>query len=653
MKKTITDLLNTERFRLRLHTKFILGIILLECLVMSATILVVEQRMRESILDEFLKRGLSVAKNLASMNTNYVATYNYVNIEQSVQQVTEDNGLTYAIVMLFDGEVVAYGGNYDIREEVLGNGIQHRALKTDKALVQYTRLEGSEHEICDIAVPILVKDEKWGAVRVGFSLENMHAAILKTRATLFVLGVIALIAGCLGSLLLARRISRPIGALVKNVEAISRGDYNRQIEIGTSDEIGYLGLRFASMQETLSEQIQLLTETNLELEQSNQRLQSLFQVSQAMNSFANLEKLYDLILEASLDATGALGGSLTLLDEDRKPHVVATSGNENLVGSSSEPMVNRFIGDTTSSQYQHFLVDAGVRPLLLELEQVRDDMPFFSMKLEANPEMELLCIPLQRIDNLLGYLNLLRKRKNSRANSSEMQTLSVLANNATAAIENKELFLQVEDAYLSSIKSLAKSLEFKDEYTHGHAERVAEICMKIAAQMEMDDKSLKILYNAALLHDIGKIGVVENILNKSSSLDREEWTNIRKHPVFGEEILRPIFSLKEEAKIVRHHHEREDGKGYPDGLYGTKLSLSEKIIIVADAYDAMNSKRAYREPFEPASIINELKENKGSQFDSEVVDVFLEILEKQANTKLSTPKSHKVVPFQIITQNAQ
>lgn len=652
MKKTITNLLPKQGLRLRLHTKFIIGIILLECLLMSATILVVEHRMRESILDEFLKRGLTVAKNLAAMNTNYVATYNYVNIEQSVKQVAEDNGLTYALVMLFDGEVAAYGGKQGIRDEVLGNGIHERALKTDKALVQYKLLAGSEHEICDVALPILVKDEKWGTVRVGFSLENMHAAILKTRTTLFLLGLIALIAGCLGSLLLARRIARPIGTLVNSVEAISKGDYNRKIEIGTSDEIGYLGLRFASMQETLSEQIQLLTDTNLELKQSNQRLQSLFQVSQAMNSFANLEKLYDLILEASLDATGALGGSLILLDTDHKPRVVATSGNENLEGSPSGPIVSSFIEDSKTSQYQSFLVDASVRPLLLELEQVRDDMPFFSIKLESNPELELLSIPLRRIDNLLGYLNLLRKRKPGMANSSEMQTLSVLANNATAAIENKELFVQLEEAYLSSIKSLAKSLEFKDEYTHGHAERVAELCMKIASTMEMDEKSLKILYNAALLHDIGKIGVVENILNKSSSLDREEWTNIRKHPVYGEEILRPIFSLKEEAKIVRHHHEREDGQGYPDGLYGNKLSLSEKIIIVADAYDAMNSKRAYRAPFAPASIRKELQANKGSQFDSEVVDVFLDILEEEAKTPLNTSQSHKVVPFQIINQNA-
>jgi HD-GYP domain-containing protein (c-di-GMP phosphodiesterase class II) len=251
------------------------------------------------------------------------------------------------------------------------------------------------------------------------------------------------------------------------------------------------------------------------------------------------------------------------------------------------------------------------------------------MQHHTDPELELLVIPLQQADTPMGFINLKRKRKNDKDDPAEMQTLSVLSRHASASLENIDLFVRLEEAYLSSIKSLAKSLEFKDEYTHGHAERVAEVCMKIGERMDMDEKSLKVLYNAALLHDIGKIGIMESILNKNSSLDGKEWSDIKKHPVSGEEILRPIVSLRKECKIVRHHHEREDGKGYPDGLYGNRLSLSEKIIIVADSFDAMSSKRAYREALDLATIKDELKKNKGSQFDVEVVDIFLEILEDQ------------------------
>lgn len=634
--------------KVRLRSKFIVGIITLLCLLMSATILVVEHRMRESILDEFLKRGRSVAKNLAAVNTNYVTTYNYVNIEQSVEKIAEENGLAYAMVLLFDGEVAAYSGNGDIKKEVLVGEINKRALQTGKVLVQYGKFGGADDEFCDIAVPILLKDQKWGTVRVGFSLKNMQAAILRTRTALFVLGLVGLIVGCLSSLLLARRITSPIGALVNSVEAISNGEYEREIRISTSDEIGFLGNRFAAMQETLKENILLLTEANQELSQSNQRLQSLFQVSQAMNSLQNQENLYDLILEAALTATEAREGYLTLLGQDDEARIVATAGMQNTEVNSSN-----LTGDTQSEnqpkrQYDSLLTGLGVRPLLLQLEHFTKDMPFFTMRLDSDPELELLSIPLQQADSLLGFINLTRKRNKGKVDPAEMHTLSVLSRHATASLENKDLFVRLEDAYLSSIKSLAKTLEFKDEYTHGHAERVAEVCINIGQRINMDSKSLKVLYNAALLHDIGKIGVMESVLNKTTSLEVGEWSNIRKHPVIGEEILKPIFSLREESRIVRHHHEREDGKGYPDGLYGNRLSLSEKIIIVADSFDSMRSKRAYREPLDVTSTKHELERNKGSQFDPEVVDVFLEILE-EGTTQLSINQSHKIIPFHTTT----
>ena len=629
MKRKSGHLPPKEGIRIRLRSKLMVGIIILLCLLMSATILVVEHRMRESILDEFLKRGLSVGRNLTAVNTNYITTYNYVNIEQSVEKIAEENNLAYAMVLLFDGEVAAYSGNGDIKQEVLSGDINKRALQAEKVLVQYGKFGSAEDEFCDIAVPILLKDEKWGTVRVGFSLKNMHAAIERTRAALYVLGLVALVGGCLISLLLARRITSPIGVLVKSVEAISNGEYEKEIRVSTSDEIGFLGNRFAAMQETLKDNIQLLTETNQELSQSNQRLQSLFQVSQAMNSLQNQENLYDLILEAALTATDAREGFLTLLDQDDQARIVATAGKESTdlkaYGYTSENQPE----EEPSSEGGTLLTGLAIKPLLLQLEHFRKDMPFFTMRLDSDPRLEILSIPLQQADNLLGFINLIRKRQKGKVDQAEMQTLSILSRHATASIENKDLFGRLEDAYLSSIKSLAKTLEFKDEYTHGHAERVAEVCMKIGQKMDMDSSSLKVLYNAALLHDIGKIGVMESILNKSTSLEANEWSDIRKHPVIGEEILKPIFSLREESRIVRHHHEREDGKGYPDGLYGNRLSLSEKIIIVADSFDAMSSKRAYREALDLVTIKEELKRNKGSQFDAEVVDVFLDILEEQ------------------------
>ncbi|MBU2497545.1 MAG: HD domain-containing protein [Proteobacteria bacterium] len=635
----------TYRIRIRLRTKFMIGIIIPACLLMSATIFVVENRMRESILNEFLKRSLSIANNLAAVNTNYVTTFDYVNIEQSLARAKGDNGLLYALVLLFDGEVAAYHGPSDIRQGILRGEIHEQALKSHSVLVQYADMENPEGRICDIAVPILFKGEKWGTLRMGFSLKQIQGAVLKTRKALFLLGLVALVTGLLGSILLARLITRPVDALVNSVEAVSKGDYSQSIPISTTDEIGYLSNRFLAMQDTLKEQIQALTDTNLVLTQTNKRLQSLFQASEAMNSLQNQEKLYDLILEAALMATDALAGSVTLLDQNNRAKRVAFANSKISKDHASRLLGECLLGEESFRRYHSHLLNPCVGPMLLQLGNVGGTVPFFNMGIESEPDLELLSIPLQQSGTLSGFISLIRKRTNGRAETSEMQTLSVLSSHATASLENRKLFLELETAYLSSIKSLAKTLELKDEYTHGHAERVAKICIRIAKRMDMDEKSQKVLHNAALLHDIGKIAVMESILNKASSLDSEEWEKIKQHPAFSEEILRPIYSLQEESRIVRHHHEREDGSGYPDGLYGNRLSLSEKIIIVADAYDAMNSKRAYRAPLDHAHIVEDLETNKGRQFDTEVVDVFLPILREESSTVASSPKAVHVLHF--------
>jgi HD-GYP domain-containing protein (c-di-GMP phosphodiesterase class II)/HAMP domain-containing protein len=610
---------------LSLRNKFLICIILLECLIMTGTIFVVERQMRDSILDEFLKLGIAISKNLSAVNANFVTTYNYVGIEQNVAKAVGDNSLAYALIQFFDGEVAAYSGKDDIKAAVIHNSFADAVFKNDDKLVRYLNFNNSDQKICELASPIIIRDKQWATVRVGLSLENIQTTIKNTRRTLFILGLIALVVGGLGSVLFASRITRPVASLVKDVEAMSKGDYEQALTIRTRDEIGYLAQRFGTMKESLKENIQLLKDSNFELTTTNQRLQSLFEASQAMNSFKNQDRLYDLILETALMATEAYGASLILVEPDSTPRIVAR-------------VVKKTINNAQKHEYQKLIeaqpfiskphsIDANIGSFVFNLEYL-ENTPFFRTCVASHSDLEILSLPLGSSQNIIGYINLIRDKKNN-FNTSEIQTLVVLASQTTTSIENNSLFIELERAYFSSIKSLAKTLELKDEYTHGHSERVAEICKKISAKMDMDKQSMKIIYNAALLHDIGKIGVLESILNKNSGLNADEYQMIKKHPKFGEEILRPIFSLKSERAIVRHHHEREDGNGYPDGLDGDELSLSEKIIIVADAFDAMNSKRSYRDAFDHETIQAELKRNRGKQFNDHVVDVFLEIYEEE------------------------
>lgn len=252
---------------MRLQTKFMVGMALLQCLLMSAVILLVEHKLRQSILDEFLRRGTSVAENLAAVNTSYLVTYNYVSMSQNVDRMVEQNGLAYAAVLLFNGELAAFDGSASFQSSlVLGEDARQWVLAGEGTSIRYRLLKESHEEICDIAVPIVFRGEKWGAVVVGMSLSGVNGAILETRKTLLIFGVIGLLFSCLAAFLLARRISRPIDELVRSVEAMSKKEYEQPVQIQSHDELGYLGAKFVQMQDTVRNYI-------LELEGTNERLQ--------------------------------------------------------------------------------------------------------------------------------------------------------------------------------------------------------------------------------------------------------------------------------------------------------------------------------------------------------------------------------------------
>ena len=184
--------------------------------------------------------------------------------------------------------------------------------------------------------------------------------------------------------------------------------------------------------------------------------------------------------------------------------------------------------------------------------------------------------------------------------------------------------------YKSTVSSLANAIEAKDSYTKGHCERVTEYCLKIAGKMDFTDKELLNLEYASLLHDIGKIGIPNSILNKEGSLTDEEYEIIKKHPEIGYEIIQNIEYLKESAKILAHHHERMDGRGYPNQLEGEAISIFSKILCVADAYDAMTSSRPYKKrPLSKEEAIQQLTNNVGIQFDKEIVLIFVDILSNE------------------------
>ncbi|HBW38867.1 HD-GYP domain-containing protein [Desulfosporosinus sp. BICA1-9] len=189
-----------------------------------------------------------------------------------------------------------------------------------------------------------------------------------------------------------------------------------------------------------------------------------------------------------------------------------------------------------------------------------------------------------------------------------------------------QLYVDMRENYLSTVEALVQALEAKDTYTSGHSARVGKLAVAIAEGLEMSDEKIESLKYAAVLHDVGKIGVSETILNKEGKLLDSEWEAIRSHPVIGQTIIKSIKFLFDIGQVVRHHHERFDGDGYPDGLKGGEIPLESRIIAVADTYDAITSDRSYREGSTHDEAIAELRRVAGSQLDPKIVEIFCKVV---------------------------
>lgn len=191
------------------------------------------------------------------------------------------------------------------------------------------------------------------------------------------------------------------------------------------------------------------------------------------------------------------------------------------------------------------------------------------------------------------------------------------------------LYEDLRETYMRTIKALAHAIDARDHYTYSHSDNVARYAEVVALQMKVDPQVLADIKDACQLHDLGKIGVQDSILSKPSALTREEFDEIKLHAVKGAQILEPLNFMPNVIDIIKHHHERWDGKGYPDGLKGEVIPLGARIMTVADSYDAMVSARPYRKVgMTKASAIEEITKNSGAQFDPKVVDAFLKVVDR-------------------------
>ncbi len=237
----------------------------------------------------------------------------------------------------------------------------------------------------------------------------------------------------------------------------------------------------------------------------------------------------------------------------------------------------------------------------------------------------MVCVPVKTKDSILGVLQAINRKEGS-FDDEDREGLSALANQVAIAIENANLYEELKVTFYETSQALAETIEKRDPYTGGHTQRVMHYSVGIGRAMGLSAHEMEKLKLAAILHDIGKIGIRDSILLKNDRLDPDETSKMNEHTAYGSEILSNVKKLHDIIPGVRGHHEKYDGTGYPDHLKGTAIDPIARIIAVADTYDAMTTDRPYRKALSMQTAIDEMKKCAGKQFDGDVVEHFIRVL---------------------------
>ena len=245
-------------------------------------------------------------------------------------------------------------------------------------------------------------------------------------------------------------------------------------------------------------------------------------------------------------------------------------------------------------------------------------------------------VPIAIKGELKGVVFTGPKLSDGEYTSYDLDIMTFIANSVGIGMENSRLMEQLQVTYVATLRSLISILEAKDRYTKGHTERVASYSMALANRLELPPEVLRRILFGSLLHDIGKMGLRDSIINKPGPLNDEEWEQMRAHPVVGAAIVEKMEFLTGAVEIVRHHHESWNGKGYPDGLAGEDIPLVARIVTVGDSFDAMTTDRPYRKALSITEAIRRLEEGAGVQFDAELVKVFVKYVHEKGRD-LATP----------------
>jgi response regulator RpfG family c-di-GMP phosphodiesterase len=345
---------------------------------------------------------------------------------------------------------------------------------------------------------------------------------------------------------------------------------------------------------------------------------SLYKISEAMGSTIRLDFLLNLILETAIKELEADMASFLLVDEKTNRVIPKAS-----LGVPKGLLQSGLL--TGQDSISKWVIKHG-RPRVFDKDQFDDLLLPHDLRKYIR---SIIIHPLMAKGKVIGILILIKSEGQvSPFTTGQLQMLSIIASKAASAIENSMLYEELKESYLQTLTALANAVEARDIYTRGHTERVCLMAQSLGRQMGWNEEKLWEVKMGGILHDIGKLGVPDAILNKAESLTQNEFEAMKQHPICGARILEDISFLAPAVPYVLYHHERFDGKGYPYGLRKEEIPIQGRLLAVVDTFDAMTSDRPYRKAKSFKQALDEIKNCAGTQFDPHIAQVFLKAWEK-------------------------
>jgi putative nucleotidyltransferase with HDIG domain len=462
--------------------------------------------------------------------------------------------------------------------------------KNEKHLASYRRIFLNQQFISDVWTIVLIQS------KANVLAPMSHFKTVFPPVVLMSLWVVMLL-----SIYAIRKSLVPLELLKDGTRRIAMRNFDCRVNIKSGDEFEELAMDFNEMADQLDRQFKTLN--------------TMSEIDRAILSSLDTKIIVKNVIHRIYDWFACDSVAVCLMDADHKNaglmYFSFFSQRDNVF---EEP----FELSPTDLDALH------AHPEYLIADDEKNQLSFLSTLIGQGNE-SFLILPVLLKEKLKAVIAIRRPRTKSMS-IEDIARVRRTADQVAVALSNAMLIEELDQLNWGTIRALARTVDAKSSWTAGHSIRVTDVALKIGAAMKLSPNKLDDLHRAALLHDIGKVGVPASILDKPGALDDDEFAIIRKHPSIGARILEPIASYKDIQPMILQHHERYDGKGYPDGLSGDGIDIGARILAVADTFDAVRSDRPYRKGWDLERAIDLITKEAGHQFDPEVVEAFLEIM---------------------------